>query len=141
MSINLANNILCNVQKEDRRTGELQHKGVVLYTCNCGTIQDSVLVGDIPRNTRPYFGTFDSEGMINYAHSDFSMNRGYETEFITDASQEDIENAIQEHLEFKIFDLEDELRRKATKEEISEALDAIYLLPKFNYIKENLLYN
>ena len=139
MSKDLAINILCNVQKENRSTGELQHKGVALYTCNCGTIQDRVLVGDTSRNNRTYFGNFDSEDMINYAHSDFSMNRGYETEFITDASQEDIENAVQEHLESKIFDLEDKLSRKATKEEISEALDDIYLLPKFNYIKENLL--
>lgn len=139
MSKDLAINILCNVQKENRSTGELQHKGVVLYTCNCRTIQDNVLVGDIPKNRRPYFGYSGSEDMINYAHSDFGMNRGYETEFIRDASQEDIENAIQEHLESKIFDLEDKLSRKATKEEISEALDDIYLLPKFNYIKETLL--
>ena len=139
MSKDLANNILCRVKKENRKTGEMEHKGVVLYTCNCGSIQDSVLVGGIPKNSIPYFGTLDSEDMINYAHSDFGMNRGYETEFTTDASPEDIEDAIQEHLESQIFELGDELGRRPTKEEISEAIDDVYILPKFKYIKESLL--
>ena len=139
MNKDLANNILCSVKKENRMTGEIEHKGVVLYTCNCGTIQDSVLVGGIPKNTIRYFGNRDSEDMVNYAHSDFGMKRGYETEFIIDATPEDIENAIQEHLEYQIFDLEDKLCRRASKEEISEVLDDVYILPRVNYIKETLL--
>lgn len=104
----LAQNILCFVQKENKRTEELEVKGVVLYEYTCGTIRDSVLIGSIRGNNRPYFGQMEPDDMIIYAHSDFGYSRGYETEFTVDASPEDIEESILQYLRYKLLEDPDE---------------------------------
>ena len=121
-----AQNILCFVQKENKRTEELDVKGIVLYEYTCGTIQDGVLIGNIRGNSRPYFGPMEPEDMINYAHSDFGYSRGYETEFTVDATPKDIEENILQYLRYKLL------------EDPDRDIENLYIPPKYLYLKEQI---
>lgn len=122
----LAQNILCFVQKENKRTEELDVKGVVLYEYICGTIQDGVLIGNISGNSRSYFGPMEPEDMIKYAHSDFGNSRGYETEFTVDASPEDIEESILQYLRYKLL------------EDPDRDIENLDIPPKYLHLKEQI---
>lgn len=92
----LRQNVLVIVRKEDRRVHDMRPLGVVLYTISAGSINDTVLCGDIVDNTRPYSKHLSARDMCIYARSDFGMNRGFESEFIYDATPEQVEEAVSE---------------------------------------------
>ena len=130
--------VVCYVRKECRLTGEDLVKGVVLYGISAGKIYDSVLVGVISHNNRPYFGPMDEEDMVRYAHSDFGDNRGYNTEFCNDPEKEELDELVREYFEEVYFSFTDG-RDPVNKEEAREFIENVYVRKDFEEIREEFL--
>lgn len=126
-------NILCVVYKENRRTEDLEPKGIVLYSLSCGKINDTVLCGNITHNNRPYFGVNDEKDLEIYAHSDFGYSRGYETEFVEDVFD------IEEQSDYVYNFLEEYSTLFEDREEKIMELNNVYVNGRFKDVLERFL--